>query len=162
MAAARRSRVVDFEAEIYMMIKKIFYVLLVSLSLAACSNMPGYTGTGIDNTQVRSGYGTVESIEVVDRNSPGIVGAIGGAVVGGLLGNQIGSGSGNTAATIAGAAGGAIAGREVERRVRPGDDLFKIYVRMDDGTYQAVAQESSPILRPGDRVRVENGVVTPI
>jgi outer membrane lipoprotein SlyB len=145
-----------------MMIKRFFYVLLVSLGLAACSNMPGYTGTGIDNTQVRSGYGTVESVEVVDRNNPGILGAIGGAVVGGLLGNQIGSGSGNTAATIAGAAGGAVAGREVERRVRTGDDLFKIYVRMDDGTYQAVAQESSPILRPGDRVRVENGVVTPI
>ena len=67
-----------------------------------------------------------------------------------------------TAATIAGAAGGAIAGREDERRVRKGDDLFKIFVRMDDGSYQAVAQETQPYLRPGDRVRVENGVVTPI
>ncbi|MGH8666670.1 MAG: glycine zipper 2TM domain-containing protein [Burkholderiales bacterium] len=142
-----------------MTIKRLFYILLVSLSLTACNTMPGFTGT--DNTQVSSGFGTVESVEVVDRNNPGILGAIGGAVVGGLIGNQIGSGSGNTAATIAGAAGGAIAGREVERRVRT-DDIFKIYVRMDDGTYQAIAQESSPILRPGDRVRVENGVVTPI
>jgi outer membrane lipoprotein SlyB len=144
-----------------MRIKRYFYLLLVALSLTACSNMPGFTGTGIDNTQVSSGYGTVESVEVVDRNNPGILGAIGGAVVGGLIGNQIGSGSGNTAATIAGAAGGAIAGREVERRVSS-DEIFKIYVRMDDGTYQAIAQESSPILRPGDRVRVENGVVTPV
>ena len=145
-----------------MTIKQFFCALLVSLGLAACNTMPGYSDSGIDNTQVRSGYGTVESVEVVDRNNPGILGAIGGAVVGGLIGNQIGSGSGNTAATIAGAAGGAIAGREVERRVRDKDDIFKIYVRMDDGSYQAIAQESSPILRPGDRVRVENGVVMPI
>ena len=144
-----------------MIAKRLFYLLLVSLSLAACSNMPGM-GTGVDNSQVRSGYGTVESVEVVDRNNPGILGTIGGAVVGGLIGNQIGSGSGNTAATIAGAAGGAIAGREIERRTRSGSDIYKIYVRMDDGTYQAIAQESAPILRPGDRVRVENGVVTPI
>jgi outer membrane lipoprotein SlyB len=145
-----------------MTIERFFYVLLVSLSLTACNTMPGYSDSGIDNSEVRSGYGTVESVEVVDRNHPGILGAIGGAVVGGLIGNQIGSGGGNTAATIAGAAGGAIAGREVERRVRDKDDIFKIYVRMDDGSYQAIAQESSPVLRPGDRVRVENGVVTPI
>jgi outer membrane lipoprotein SlyB len=145
-----------------MTIKRLFYVLLVSLSLAACNTLPGYNDGGIDSAQVRSGYGTVESVEVVDRNNPGILGAIGGAVVGGLLGHQIGSGSGNTAATIAGAAGGAIAGREVERRVRDRNDIVKVYVRMDDGTYQAIAQESSTMLRPGDRVRVENGVVTPI
>jgi outer membrane lipoprotein SlyB len=148
------------------MVKRLFCVLLVSLSLGACSTTSdtgSYGGsTGADNGQVRSGYGTVESVQTVDRNNPGVIGAIGGAVVGGLLGNQIGSGSGNTAATIAGAAGGAIAGREVERRVRKGDDLFKIFVRMDDGSYQAVAQETQPYLRPGDRVRVENGVVTPI
>jgi outer membrane lipoprotein SlyB len=91
-----------------------------------------------------------------------MLGAIGGAVVGGLLGSQIGSGRGQTAATIAGAAGGALAGREIERRTRGGDDIFKIFVRMDDGTYQAIAQESAPVVRPGDRVRVYDGVVTPI
>jgi outer membrane lipoprotein SlyB len=149
-----------------MSVKRFFLVLLISLGLAACSTTPGEYGntssTGIDNSQVRSGYGTVESVQTVDRNNPGIIGAIGGAVVGGLIGNQIGSGRGNTAATIAGAAGGALAGREVERRVRSDDDLFKIFVRMDDGTYQAVAQETQPALRPGDRVRVQNGIVTPI
>jgi outer membrane lipoprotein SlyB len=145
-----------------MTFKRLFPVLLLSLSLTACTTMPGYNDGGINSAELRSGYGTVESVEVVDRNNPGILGAIGGAVVGGLLGHQIGSGSGNTAATIAGAAGGAIAGREVERRVRDKDDIVKIYVRMDDGTYQAIAQDSSTVLRPGDRVRVENGVVTPI
>lgn len=158
--------------------KRFLAVVLVSLGLAACTTPGGYGGTTggyggttdgygtnsttMDNSQVYSGYGTVESVQTVDRKNPGIIGAIGGAVVGGLIGNQIGSGRGNTAATIAGAAGGAIAGREVERRTRAGDNLFKIFVRMDDGTYQAIAQESQPALRPGDRVRVRNGVVTPI
>src|SRR5690554_6097467 len=129
-----------------MIARRLFCLLLVAVSVAACSTVPGTT-SGIDDGQVRSGYGTVESVEVVDRSNPGILGTIGGAVVGGLLGNQIGSGSGNTAATIAGAAGGAIAGREVERRVRSGSEVYKIYVRMDDGTYQAIAQESAPVLR---------------
>ena len=151
------------------MIKRAFYALLVSVSLAACSTASDrgpyetYGGsTGVETGQMRAGYGTVESVQTVDRKNPGVIGAIGGAVVGGLLGNQIGSGSGNTAATIAGAAGGALAGREIEKRVRRDDDLYKIFVRMDDGSYQAIAQETQPYLRPGDRVRVENGVVTPI
>jgi outer membrane lipoprotein SlyB len=151
------------------MVKRVFYALLIATSLGACSTTSDtgpygtYGGsTGVDSSQVRSGYGTVESVQTVDRKNPGVIGAIGGAVVGGLLGNQIGSGRGNTAATIAGAAGGAIAGREVEKRVRKDDELFKIFVRMDDGTYQAIAQETQPYLRPGDRVRVDNGVVTPI
>ncbi len=143
------------------MVKRLFCALLVSLSLAACSSFPGGS-TGMDNSRVRNGYGTVESVEVVDRNNPGLLGTIGGAVVGGLLGHQIGSGSGNTAATIAGAAGGALAGREVEKRARGGSEAYKIYVRMDDGTYQAIGQESPTLLRPGDRVRVENGVVQPM
>jgi outer membrane lipoprotein SlyB len=158
------------------MMKRVLYALVLSASLGACSTTSdsgpygtygGSTGVydgsaGVDSSRVRAGYGTVESVQTVDRHNPGVIGAIGGAVVGGLLGNQIGSGRGNTAATIAGAAGGAIAGREIEKRVRKDDDLFKIFVRMDDGTYQAIAQETQPYVRPGDRVRVENGVVTPI
>lgn len=148
--------------------QRMFYALVFSLALAACANTGqsgGVFDTGapsVDNSAVRSGYGTVESVQTVDRNNPGVLGAIGGAVVGGLLGSQIGSGSGQTAATIAGAAGGALAGREIERRTRGGNDIYKIFVRMDDGTYQAVAQEAVPVVRPGDRVRVDGGVVTPI
>ncbi|MCC6534786.1 MAG: glycine zipper 2TM domain-containing protein [Burkholderiales bacterium] len=136
--------------------------MLLALSLAACTTA-GTTPTGVSSSsEVRSGYGTVESVQRVDRDNVGLLGTIGGAVVGGLLGNQIGSGRGQTAATIAGAAGGAYAGREIERRTRSASDVFKIYVRMDDGSYQAIAQETHPALRAGDRVRVENGVVTPI
>ena len=59
--------------------------------------------------------GVVDSIHVVKRDSPGVLGAIGGGVAGGLVGSQIGSGSGKTAATVIGVVGGALAGREIER-----------------------------------------------
>ena len=143
---------------------RLMTAIIFAIALGACATT-GYdnsAGGTYDNSVVRSGYGTVESVERVDRGNVGILGAIGGAVVGGLLGHQIGSGTGQTAATIAGAAGGAYAGREVERRTRSSDDVFKIYVRMDDGSYQAVAQDNSPVVRRGDRVRVQNGIVTPI
>jgi outer membrane lipoprotein SlyB len=138
--------------------------LALMLGVSACSTPGGgLTGgsAGIDNSQVRAGYGTVESVERVERSSMGILGTIGGAVVGGLLGHQIGSGSGNTAATIAGAAGGAYAGREIERRTS-GSDAYRIVVRMDDGSYQAVGQDAAPVVRRGDRVRIQNGNVVPI
>jgi outer membrane lipoprotein SlyB len=150
------------------MFPRLFFALVISSMLVACANTGSSGGlfdTGaprVENSAVQSGYGTVESIQTVDKSNPGMLGAIGGAVVGGLLGNQIGSGSGRTAATIAGAAGGALAGREIERRASGDDQIYKIFVRMDDGTYQAVAQESAPFVRPGDRVRVLNGIVTPI
>jgi outer membrane lipoprotein SlyB len=143
---------------------KLLATLLLAIGLAACSTM-GTSGSSpgvIDNSSVRSGYGTVESVEQVDRGNVGMLGTISGAVIGGLLGHQVGSGRGQTAATIAGAAGGAYAGREIERRTRTSSDVYKIYVRMDDGSYQAIAQESATPLRRGDRVRIENGVVVPI
>lgn len=139
--------------------------VLMLFGLAACSTTgPGFMGTSgaIDNSNVRPGYGTVESVDRVEKSNMGVLGTIGGAVVGGLLGHQIGSGSGNTAATIAGAAGGAYAGREIEKRTRGGDDAYRIVVRMDDGSYQAVGQESTPVVRRGDRVRIQNGDVIPI
>jgi len=123
---------------------------------------PPTTVGSIDNSGVRSGYGTVESVERVNRSNMGLMGTIGGAVVGGLLGHQVGSGRGQTAATVAGAAGGAIAGREIERRTRGDSDAYRVVVRMDDGTYQAVGQDLQPALRQGDRVVIRNGVIRPI
>lgn len=144
-----------------MNIKTFLLSLILAVGVAACSTTGPSTGS-IDNSNVRPGYGTVESVERMERSNLGVLGTIGGAVVGGLLGHQVGSGHGQTAATIAGAAGGAYAGREIERRNRGGSDAYRIVVRMDDGSYQAVGQESSPVVRQGDRVRIENGSVIPI
>lgn len=132
----------------------------------ATSNDPGAAAPG----GVYSGYGVVQSIELVQQQntSTGIggtgtgigIGAIAGAVVGGVLGNQVGGGSGQTIATVAGAAGGAYVGNEIEKGQRPKTaDSYKIRVHMDSGAYQTVAQGSRADLRVGDRVRISNGTV---
>jgi outer membrane lipoprotein SlyB len=115
-----------------------------------------------------SGYGVVQSIEIVHQSNAGSsgiggsgigIGTIAGAVVGGVLGNQVGSGRGNTAATVVGAAGGAYVGHEIDKRQQqPATaDSYRISVRMDNGSYQTLTQSTVADLRVGDRVQVDNG-----
>jgi outer membrane lipoprotein SlyB len=145
----------------------------VLLTLAGCANTdaPSNTSTTMSNNpgydSAYSGYGVVQSIELVQQNnSTGIggsdigIGAIAGAVVGGVLGNQVGGGTGKTVATVAGAAGGAYVGNEIEKGQRQQTvDSYRVSVRMDNGGYQTVTQGSNADLRVGDRVRIYNGTV---
>ena len=113
------------------------------------------------NSNVSSGYGTIDSIQVV-RGSGGTngSGAVVGGLVGALVGNQVGSGNGRTAATVAGAVGGAAIGNSVEaNRNTNGQDMYQINIRMDNGEYRAVTQDSVYDLRVGNRVRMVDGRV---
>ncbi|MES2832792.1 MAG: glycine zipper 2TM domain-containing protein [Pseudomonadota bacterium] len=107
-------------------------------------------------------YGVVDSIQVVQGNAPAGpgLGTVAGVVVGGLLGNQVGSGSGRAAATVAGAVGGGLVGNNIEGRTRAaGPGMYQIGVRLDNGAYQTITQESVADLGVGSRVRLENGRV---
>jgi len=106
-----------------------------------------------------SSYGVVDSIQMVDPNSSGGmgVGAVVGGVAGGVLGHQVGSGRGNTAATVAGAVGGAVVGDQIERRNKTPSAAYQIGVRLDNGSYQTVMQDTAADLSVGNRVRIENG-----
>lgn len=130
--------------------------LLFVLALGACGTM-GYPPT--DN--VSSGYGVVQSIELVKQEGIGGsgigVGTVAGGVVGGVLGSQVGSGTGQTAATIGGAAAGAYIGHQMEKGK---GDAYKFTIRMDNGSYQTLTQSTSTNFRVGDRVRIENGVLS--
>jgi outer membrane lipoprotein SlyB len=109
-----------------------------------------------------SSYGVVDSIQMtqVPVNADPGVGAVLGGVVGGLLGNQVGGGTGKTVATVAGVVGGAMVGHQMEQNNRSQTrDLVQIRVRLDDGSYQTVTQESAQDIRPGNRVRIENNQV---
>lgn len=105
-------------------------------------------------------YGTVDSIHMrQNAASNGVgVGAVAGGVVGGLLGNQVGGGRGRKAATVAGVIGGAMIGHEMERNAQ-GRDAYQIGVRLDNGSYQTIVQDSVADLQIGSRVRVENNRV---
>lgn len=134
-----------------------------ALTLGACTNMhpPESAGAYPPSGNVYSGYGVLQSIEMVRQDGSGIgVGTLAGAVVGGIVGSQVGQGQGQTAATVIGAAGGAYAGHELEKqRQQQRSDAYKFTIRMNDGSYQTVIQASNPDIRVGDRVRVTNGVV---
>jgi outer membrane lipoprotein SlyB len=124
----------------------------------------GYNNAGYNNgynNNVASGYGTIDSIQVV-RGSGGTSGsgAVVGGLVGALVGNQIGSGSGRTAATVAGAVGGAALGNNVEaNRNANGPDMYQLNIRMDNGEMRSVTQDSVYDLRVGNRVRLVDGRV---
>jgi len=105
--------------------------------------------------------GVVDSIERVrsDDRSRGdrVGGTILGGIVGGVIGHQFGSGRGNDAATVAGALGGAAVGHNLaEKRGSASADMYRVNVRMDDGSYRTVYQPDVYGLNIGDRVQLDN------
>jgi outer membrane lipoprotein SlyB len=56
---------------------------------------------------------------------------------------------------------GSMAGAAVGGTTNSGssDHVYRITVRMDDGSTKSVTQEGAPTFKSGDRVRVANGVV---
>ncbi|MCU6500054.1 glycine zipper 2TM domain-containing protein [Rugamonas sp. A1-17] len=130
-----------------------------SAALGGCasSGQPQQT-TYVNPSDTAAGYGTIDSIQVVQAKSgTSGAGAVTGGLVGALLGNQVGSGSGRTAATVAGAVGGAVVGNKVEENRNQPREQYQISVRMDNGDYRIVNQDSVYDLRAGDRVRLVDG-----
>lgn len=128
----------------------------------ASTSDPYNTGTyGAYGTPsgVAMGYGTIDSIQVTrGQGATSGTGAVVGGLVGALVGNQVGSGSGRTAATVAGAVGGAALGNKVEGdRAAGGRDMYQVNIRMDNGEYRSVVQDSVYDLRVGNRVRIVDG-----
>lgn len=140
-------------------------VLATTALLTGCastSSQPYNNGYNSGYNNVSMGYGTIESIQVVQgENRTSGAGAILGGVVGALAGNQVGSGSGRTAATVAGGVAGAAIGNSVERNraAGAGAEVYQINVRMDNGEYRTVNQDSVHDLRVGNRVRIVDGRV---
>ena len=103
-------------------------------------------------------YGQVNRIDVIpvaSRTSGG--GAVLGAVIGAVVGNQFGHGTGRALATGAGAVGGAVAGNAIERRTRRDDEVFRVGVRFEDGSYREYDFQRVDDLQVGDRVKFEGG-----
>ncbi|MES2263317.1 MAG: glycine zipper 2TM domain-containing protein [Pseudomonadota bacterium] len=134
-------------------------MIATSALLAGCAgNAP--QSTNYSTMENASTYGTIDSIQVVriDPATSG-VGAVTGGLVGALVGNQIGSGSGRAVATAAGAIGGAVIGNNVENNRNLPHDEYQISVRLDNGDYRTVNQDSVYDLRVGNRVRMVDGRV---
>lgn len=103
--------------------------------------------------------GRVESVTPISRRAPGNgVGAVAGGVLGAVVGNQIGKGGGRTIATILGAVGGGVAGNAIENNMHT-ETVYRVQVRMDDGSIRSVEQAQLPAL--GSAVIVEGGSIRP-
>ena len=139
----------------------------VALStLAACASSPRYEDRGAapvpssvyGRSVSNADYGVVRSIDLIPVASrPSGAGAVLGAVVGAVVGNQFGSGSGRAAATVGGAVAGGVAGNAIEKRNRRDDEAYRVTVRFNDGSVREFDYQRIDDLRPGDRVRLENG-----
>lgn len=104
--------------------------------------------------------GVVENIrEITQPGEATGIGAVAGGVVGAILGHQIGGGTGKKLATVAGAAGGAYAGHQIEKSQRK-TTRYEVIVRMNDGTRRSVMMDMIPGWQIGERVRIENGMLT--
>ena len=104
--------------------------------------------------------GVVEAVNLVEVNGDrGYIAKIAGGVLGGLLGSQVGAGRGKTAAGIAGAIGGVVVGNEVEKRVSK-KRHYEVVARLEGGGAQTISYENEPSFKVGDKVRVDNGVMS--
>jgi len=139
--------------------------LTVAALMSGCANT-GSSPASSSSSYSGTAYGVVDAIDVTRASSGGIggsgigAGTIIGGVVGGVLGHQVGGGTGQDVATVAGAVGGAVVGHEIEKSQRQQQDEYRIRVRLENGGYQTVTQQSISDLRVGDRVRIENNRVT--
>lgn len=134
----------------------------------ANSYPPTYPVGANASSQVRPGYGVLQSIERVQpaNTRSGIggsgigLGAVAGAVVGGIVGNQVGEGTGKAIATAVGVAGGAYAGHVLQNQTQnqqvQQDDDYRFTVRMEQGAYQTLTQAMTADFRVGDRVHIDN------
>ena len=138
------------------MIAARLYAVLVTLVLVlgGCASVP--PGAGV------AGNGVVQSIAESTQGSTtgNVVGAVGGAVLGGWLGSGIGGGTGQTIATTVGAVGGGMAGSAIGSKATE-SLVWDVVVRFEDGVDRTIRVTERPTYRPGERVSVSNGIITP-
>ncbi len=138
-------------------------VVLLSSGCESLGNLGSSGGSQVEAQPIASnvnGTGMIQTVEVVPRSQGLGLGTLAGAAIGGVLGHQVGGGTGKTVSTVAGAAGGAYVGHEIEKRRRTDNQIYKVTIRMDDGTTQSFAQEAEPMVKQGDRVTITKGVLS--
>lgn len=143
----------------------------MALVLAGCAS-PGYNSGYGDRGYGDRGYGsntpssmrgTVQRIQEDyvrgGRDNSATIGTVIGAVVGAAAGNQVGKGDGRKAATVGGAVAGGVIGHQVGAHQGGDKRVWRIELRLDDGRYATVTQDSAPNVRVGDYVEIRNNRV---
>ena len=103
--------------------------------VTACSSTPSYHETRVyeaptGNAPVYGDYGQVTSIEMIPVSAR---------------------------PSGAGIVGGAVAGNAIENRNKRDDEVYRVWIRLDNGTMRSLDFHRVDDLRVGDRVRYEGG-----
>lgn len=103
--------------------------------------------------------GVVKAVRAVEvKGEASGVGAVAGGVVGAVVGHEVVEGKNQGLATIAGGLGGAIAGHEIEKHSKK-QKVYRVTVRMDDGTERTVSLAAQPAFGVGSRVKVNGNAL---
>lgn len=97
------------------------------------------SGGGMGQSATMGSYGVVQAVEMIPRSQAAGAGAYSSGT-GAYSGSNQSGGSG----TATGASG---------------DMVYRLTLRLDDGTVKSVTQESQPSIQAGDRARLANGIV---
>lgn len=119
-------------------------VIVAFFTVAALMNGCANTDSRSASTSSSSStaYGVIDAIETVHRMAGSGIDA--GAVIGGAAGGVVGD---------------TMADHETEKKNRQ-QDTYHVRVRLDNGDYQTMTQQSIVGLRVGDRIRIENDHVS--
>jgi outer membrane lipoprotein SlyB len=109
-------------------------------------------------------YGRVTNIETVQGSAGGRGGVnVTNAVIGGILGAVVGNAVGhNSTGTVLGGVAGAAVGSQVNKA--PGtaatNTVYRFTIQTDGGIMRTYDVANAGDMRTGDRVRIENGVIS--
>jgi outer membrane lipoprotein SlyB len=124
--------------------------------------IPAPSVTTVQTVPASVEYGRITNIEYfpggVSRSGVNVPGAIVGGIAGAAAGNALSGG--RDAATVLGGAAGAAIGSQVGRGTTATAPDYRITLQTDTGAFRTYDVPSTGDLRIGDRIRVENGVIT--
>jgi outer membrane lipoprotein SlyB len=131
------------------------------------NNVPPPTVTTVPSTTVVTTpasleFGRITNIEFFQAGAPSSGINVPGAVVGGIAGAVVGSAlsGGRDAATVLGGAAGAAIGSQVGKPSGPVSSVYRVTIQTDGGGSRIYDVPATGDLRIGDRVRIENGVIS--
>ncbi len=131
---------------------------------APVSTYPTTTSSPGTPSPAYTEYGRVTNIETLQGsagggNRPNVTNAVIGGILGAVVGNAVGH---NTTGAVLGGVAGAAVGSQVNKGpgTAPTNTIYRFTIQTDGGTMRTYDVGNAGDMRTGDRVRIENGVIS--
>jgi outer membrane lipoprotein SlyB len=154
-------------------LRSITSATALALGLAGCaapgpsgpvSTYPTSTSSPGTAAPAYTEYGRVTNIETLQGSAgggsrPNVTNAVIGGILGAVVGNAVGN---NSTGTVLGGVAGAAVGSQVNKG--PGtaatNTVYRFTIQTDGGIMRTYDVANAGDMRTGDRVRIENGVIS--